>query len=55
MIDDNNIEEKPSDLPEKALVVKGEWFWASVQMDSCVYEKSYLFESVSESHYFGFI
>ncbi|KAL7645017.1 UNVERIFIED_CONTAM: hypothetical protein RMT77_003387 [Armadillidium vulgare] len=44
VVDDQMILEKPSNCPEKALVVKAEWFWASIQMNACVSEQNYLYD-----------
>ncbi|RXG60096.1 Protein ECT2 [Armadillidium vulgare] len=47
VVDDQMILEKPSNCPEKALVVKAEWFWASIQMNACVSEQNYLYDPLS--------
>lgn len=45
-MDESTVTERP-DGPPKALLVKAEWFWASVQNVACVDEKDYLFDDVS--------
>lgn len=37
--------DKP-ECPAKAHVVKAEWFWTSIQMDTCPNEKLHLFEEM---------
>ncbi|XP_064092134.1 protein ECT2-like [Macrobrachium nipponense] len=49
------IEESVTDKPEcpaKAHVVKAEWFWTSIQMDTCPNEKLHLFEEMNVSNNF---
>uniref|UniRef100_A0A6A7G201 Protein ECT2-like n=3 Tax=Hirondellea gigas TaxID=1518452 RepID=A0A6A7G201_9CRUS len=48
VLDDGNVKEKPPDYPSKAYVVKGEWFWASIQMNACANESMYMFEDTNE-------
>lgn len=46
MVDESTVTTVPSQAPQQASIVKAEWFWASVQNESCVDEKDYLFEDV---------
>lgn len=45
-MDESAVTERPEG-PPKALLVKAEWFWASVQNVACADEKEYLFDDVS--------
>lgn len=38
--------ERP-EVANKSHVVKAEWFWTSVQKETCLEEKDYLFDDVS--------
>ncbi|KAK6644547.1 hypothetical protein RUM43_000814 [Polyplax serrata] len=49
VVDDANIVTLPESTPPKALIVKAEWFWASVQNELCADEKEYRFEDFVSS------
>lgn len=47
VVDESSVTERPDGQP-KALLVKAEWFWASVQNVACADEKDYLFDDYLE-------
>ncbi|RZF33057.1 hypothetical protein LSTR_LSTR007973 [Laodelphax striatellus] len=49
VVDESVVSSTPSQVPSSAIVVKAEWFWASVQNEGCVDEKEHLFEDYLES------
>lgn len=46
MVDEHNTVVAP-ECPARVLVVKAEWFWASVQNEEAQDERDYLFKDVS--------
>ena len=45
MVDDSTVQEQPDSVPERAHLVKAEWFWACIQMDAAADESMYRFQT----------
>ncbi|XP_044731257.1 protein ECT2 isoform X2 [Chrysoperla carnea] len=48
VVDESAVAERP-EITSRALLVKAEWFWASVQNAACIDEKDYMFDDYLES------
>ncbi|KAJ8310829.1 hypothetical protein KUTeg_012694 [Tegillarca granosa] len=49
VIDDQNVKEMPTNMLLPPQVVRGEWFWGSIQMEACADESLYEFQQVENS------
>ncbi|XP_043229589.1 protein ECT2-like isoform X2 [Amphibalanus amphitrite] len=45
VVDDSTVQELPEPPPERAHLVKAEWFWACIQMDAAADESMYRFQT----------
>lgn len=52
MVDETSVAEKPEGST-KAFVVRAEWFWTSVQKESNLEEKEYLFNDNVSKYLYG--
>uniref|UniRef100_A0A0K2SYG9 Protein ECT2like [Megachile rotundata] n=1 Tax=Lepeophtheirus salmonis TaxID=72036 RepID=A0A0K2SYG9_LEPSM len=49
VVDETGVTGRPPDVRNETYVVKAEWFWVSIQMDSCADEKMFNFSDQAES------
>ncbi|QQP40266.1 Protein ECT2like, partial [Caligus rogercresseyi] len=49
VVDETGVGGRPPDVRPETYVVKSEWFWVSIQMDSCADEKMFHFSDQSDS------
>ncbi|XP_063902866.1 protein ECT2 isoform X2 [Zophobas morio] len=48
VVDESSVSERPETSSAKIFVVKAEWFWTSVQKETCLEEKEYLYDDYVE-------